>query len=77
MCLSSLEGKILFRIVRNICKLIYILNIFSNFNLKTLVYFYTRTSLTEFAVHVCLYIYLPDDDLVEVETCGKDVTIDN
>jgi hypothetical protein len=27
-------------------------------------------TLTEFAVLVCLCIYLPDDDLVEVETCG-------
>jgi hypothetical protein len=26
-------------------------------------------SLTEFAVLACLCIYLPEDDLVEVETC--------
>ena len=30
---------------------------------------YARTSLTEFSVLVCLFIYLPDDDLVQVETC--------
>ena len=26
-------------------------------------------SLTQFAVLVCLCVYLPDEDLVEVETC--------
>jgi len=25
--------------------------------------------LTEFAVVVCLFVYIPDDHLVEVETC--------
>jgi len=35
---------------------------------------YTRTSVTEFAVLVCLCLYLPDDDLVEVETCSRDTS---
>jgi len=26
---------------------------------------------TEFAVFVCLFIYLPDFDLVQVETCRR------
>jgi hypothetical protein len=32
----------------------------------------TCTSLTEFVVYLC--IYLPDDDLVEVETCRRDIS---
>jgi hypothetical protein len=31
--------------------------------------------LTEFAVFVCLCMFLPDDDLVEVETYTRDVTV--
>jgi len=30
--------------------------------------------LTEFAVLVHLLIYVPDDDLVQVETCRRDVS---
>jgi len=32
------------------------------------------TSLTEFAVIVYLCIYIPDDDLLDVETCRRDET---
>lgn len=35
---------------------------------------YTRTSLTEFVVFVCLFKQQPDDDFVEVETCRKGVS---
>jgi len=35
---------------------------------------YTRTTLTEFVVSVCLFIYLFDDDLVEIKTCRKGVS---
>ena len=42
--------------------------------LAVLYFDYTRTLLTEFDVLVCLCIYIPDDDLVEVETCRWDVT---
>ena len=31
----------------------------------------TSTSQTEFEVIVCLWLYLQDDDLVEIETCRK------
>jgi hypothetical protein len=31
----------------------------------------TSTSYTEFALFVRLFIYLPDDDLVQVETCRR------
>jgi len=34
---------------------------------------YTRTSLTEVFVLVYLCIYLPDDELVQVETCCMDM----
>jgi hypothetical protein len=34
---------------------------------------YTCTHLTEFAVFICLFIYLPDDGLVEVDTCKRDM----
>jgi hypothetical protein len=30
-----------------------------------------NTSLTKFVLFACLFIYLPDDDLVEVETCRR------
>jgi hypothetical protein len=30
--------------------------------------------ISEFAVFVCLSVYLPDDDLVEVETCRGDTS---
>jgi len=35
---------------------------------------HTRRSHTEFALLVCCCVYLPDDDLVEVETCRRDMT---
>jgi len=31
-------------------------------------------SWTQFAVLVCLYIYRPDDDLVDVETCRRNIS---
>ena len=37
-------------------------------------YIYIRTSLTKFAVTVYLRVYLIDGDLVEAETCGKDIS---
>ena len=30
--------------------------------------------MIEFAVLVCLFVYLPDDDLVEVETCRRNIS---
>jgi len=38
-----------------------------------LFYPHTCTSLTEFALLVHLCMYLPDDDIVEAETCRKDI----
>jgi hypothetical protein len=35
---------------------------------------HTRRSHTEFAVLVCFCVYLPDDDLVEVETYRRDIS---
>ena len=40
------------------------------FNLHT----HTHISFTKFTVCVCLGIYPPDDDLAEVETCGRNVS---
>ena len=34
---------------------------------------HTSRSHAEFAVLVCFCVYLPDDDLVEVETCRRDI----
>lgn len=34
---------------------------------------YARTSLTVFAVFLCVFIYLPDDDLAQVETCRRNI----
>ena len=34
----------------------------------------TRISLTQFAFIVCLCIYCPDDDLVDVETCRRNIS---
>jgi hypothetical protein len=34
---------------------------------------YAGTSLTEVFVLVYFCIYLPDDDLIEVETCSRDM----
>jgi len=35
---------------------------------------HTRRSDTEFAVLVCFCVYLPDDDLVEVEKCRRGIS---
>jgi hypothetical protein len=46
-----------------------------NYIINNIVFWlYTDTSLTEFAVIVCLCIYLPDDDLVEVETGNRNIS---
>jgi hypothetical protein len=41
---------------------------------NTVFQLYTRTSSTECVVSECLFIYLFDDDLVEIETCRKGVS---
>jgi hypothetical protein len=51
--------------------MIYILNMFSNFNWQFCTYVTTYAHLIESAVY--LSINLPDDDFVQVETCKRDV----
>jgi len=66
--------KTLFRIVKNICSLIYEFSSFSNLIKQILFELYTRISATEFAVLVCLCMYLLDDDVTNVETCRRNIS---
>jgi hypothetical protein len=54
----------IFRIVKYFVKL----------SLGTVLFKSTCTCLAEFAVFVCLRMYFPDDDLVEFETCSRDIS---
>ena len=52
----------------------YVFSSYSNLTKQILFQLYTRTSVTEFAVVVCLFIYLPDDDFTDVETYRRNIS---
>ena len=57
-CIKSIQVQ---QIMLRMCLVLQYSAIFVKYN----------TSLTEIVLFACLCIYLPDDDLVEVETCRR------
>jgi hypothetical protein len=68
-----MEGKILFGIVEVFVNWFIFYTFLVSLINNTVLQLNTRTCLTEFAALVCICMYLPDDDLVEVETCRREI----